>query len=94
MSNNKQETDLSVAKTIMCIVAGTCANGEPDFYFTKITGSEKDIEFGRHLEVAQQAALEHGYEGPFVVFDQDGSAGKALLTNFGWDSANNYLINS
>lgn len=63
---------------IRCIVAGENANGEPDLFFTKIETDEPNFNRGWHYEIAEMAAINEGYGEPFVVFDENDSAGNAL----------------
>jgi len=68
------------------MVAATNSNGEPDFFFVKVDGTEEQIEHGWHYDAAKDEASEHGYE-PYLVYDENCSAGKALMEHFVWESA-------
>ena len=71
---------------IKCVVAGTNANGSPDFYFCTVECSEGDYNEGRHYDVARRSARDEGYEGEMVVFDEhDGP--DFLFNHFVWESA-------
>jgi hypothetical protein len=71
---------------VKCVVACHNAQGEPDFFFVKIQCSEDEYESGTHYERAKIIAIEEGYEGEFVVFDEsDGPLW--LFQKFNWKSA-------
>jgi hypothetical protein len=71
---------------VKCVVAAHNAAGEPDFYFCKVRCTDPDYNDGGHYEEAINAATAEGYEGPFVVFDEnDGPAW--LFERFVWSSA-------
>lgn len=74
------------------MVAGMNANGEPDFYFVKVQGTNEQIAEGEHYERAEREAEAEGYEGPFVGFDENDSAGAAILDCFTWKSASCIVI--
>lgn len=79
-------------KTIRCIVACTNSNGSPDLFFLKITAPEDKIDDGRHYDKAKKIAANEGYAGPYVVFDETDSAGKAMLKLFVWKSASEHIL--
>ncbi len=68
---------------VRCVVACTNANGEPDLYFVKVHCSLEDFDDGEHYEGAKESALREDHEGPFVVFDEFSSAGRAMMPLFG-----------
>ncbi len=71
---------------IKCVVTCHNASGEPDFYFCKVKCSQEQYDDGKHYETAQSKAAEQGYEGDFVVFDEnDGPAW--LFERFVWETA-------
>jgi hypothetical protein len=60
---------------IRCVVACKNASGQPDFFACTVKASPEEYDNGEHYEAAQRAAEGEGYEGPFVVYDQnDGPA--------------------
>lgn len=71
---------------VKCIVAGHGGDG-PDLFFVKVDCTKEQYADGDHYGIAQNAAEENGYEGPFVVFDEDDGAGKHLLPLFQWETA-------
>lgn len=73
-------------KPIKCIVAGRNADGEPDLYFVIVEATEEQIENGEHYDAANANAYNNGYE-PFLVYDEECSAGRAMLPLFAWESA-------
>lgn len=74
-------------KILRIVVAATNANGEPDFFFLKVKCTPNQYDNGDHYEAALDKAEEEDYEGPFVVFDENDSAGKAIMSHFAWQSA-------
>jgi paraquat-inducible protein B len=74
---------------IKCMVAAANANGESDFYFVIVKGTEAQLAEGDHLTTAENAATAAGYEAPFVTFDENEPAGRALIEAnlFVWESA-------
>lgn len=71
---------------IECVVACRNAEGVSDFYFCKVECSESEYDIGEHYDIAENAALEEGYEGPFVVFDENDGP-DWLFDHFVWESA-------
>lgn len=71
---------------VKCVVACHNASGEPDFYFCIIQCNESDYELGRHYDMVEVYAKEQGYEGPFVVYDEN-ECPEWLLEHFVWESA-------
>lgn len=69
------------------MVACTNACGEPDLYFVIISCSEEQYNNGDHYQYTELCAMDEGYEGPFVCFDENDSAGKALLHLFAWNTS-------
>lgn len=69
-----------------CVVACTNANGESDFFFCIVEGSQEQIDNGDHYDTAKDYAVESGYEGEMVVFDEDDGP-KFLFGHFAWKSA-------
>lgn len=71
---------------IKCVVACNNAAGNPDFYFCTVACTDEQYDAGEHCDVAEHAAREEGYEGPFVVYDEhDGP--DWLFNYFVWASA-------
>ena len=73
-------------KNIKCIVSCINSNGESDLYFCIVTADESDIEDGEHYSVAKTQCEKEGYEA-FLVYDENDSAGRAMLPLFQWDTA-------
>lgn len=72
--------------TKQCVVAAYGPNGDPDFYFVKVTCTKKQYESEHHLVTAARKALREGY-APWVLYDDASSAGRALLPLFHWETA-------
>lgn len=71
---------------VKCVVACRNAEGSSDFYFCKVECDENQHDLGYHYEVAEEMAVADGYEGPYVVFDEnDGPSW--LFDHFVWESA-------
>ncbi|WP_286241150.1 hypothetical protein [Neptuniibacter halophilus] len=51
-------------------VACKNANGEADMFVCTLDVTESDVDLGNHYDLAEQEAVESGYEGPFVCFDE------------------------
>ena len=56
-------------KTELVALACTAADGSPTLTTYKVGVSQEDYDLGYHYDMAIEAALEDGYEGPFVPFD-------------------------
>jgi hypothetical protein len=54
-------------------VAVAChdSNGSPDLFFCQIHATFNEIEDGKHLQAAKNAASNLDYQGPFVVIDEN-----------------------
>jgi hypothetical protein len=72
-------------KIIKCIVAAYNAMGEADLYPIKVSATEEQISDGQHCYAARHAAELKGYGRCYVVFDEDESAGHALMVLFDWN---------
>ena len=72
---------------VKVMVACSNASGEPDFYFVKVRCTQEQYDNGDHYDAAKDAASERDYEGAMVAFDENDSAGKAMLPLFVWESA-------
>ena len=81
-----------MSQPIRMIVASCNAIGEPDLFFCKVFASPKQVDNGDHYERAKQAASDDGYEGDMVAFDENDSAGKAMLPLFVWDTATRHYV--
>ena len=68
------------------IVAALNANGEPDFFYCKVSCTDEQYDNGDHYVLAESLAVKEGYE-PRLSFDENDSAGKAILEHFVWESA-------
>jgi len=73
-------------KHIKCIVSVTNSNGEPDLFFIIVNATEEQIENGEHYDTAKDEACDYGYE-PYLVYDENDSAGKSMLSLFQWETA-------
>jgi hypothetical protein len=70
------------------VVACSNSEGEPDFFFVKVTGEQAQVDHGDFYGAAKEAAEEQDYEGPMVAFDCElDSAGIAIAEHFTWDTA-------
>lgn len=65
---------------IRCCVACKNSQGEPDLFYVTVTASKEEIDNGDHYDTAAYFANKAGYEGPYVAFDENDSAGKFLMT--------------
>ena len=70
---------------IQCVVACMCSEG-PVFFPCKVEIPEEEYDVGTHYDMAEQLALDEGYEGPAVVFDENDGP-DWLFANFNWKSA-------
>ena len=71
---------------INCVVACRNCEGVPDFFFCKAECSQEEYDVGKHYDIAEDAAREEGYEGSFVVYDENDGP-DWLFDNFVWKSA-------
>lgn len=71
---------------VKCVVACYNASGEPDLFFCKVRCTEEEYSYGDHYEKAEDYAVEQGYSGGMVVFDENDGP-KALFDLFVWESA-------
>jgi hypothetical protein len=74
------------------IVAGYNANGEADLFFCKVRCTRREYNDGEHYARAGNAAVQEGYGGHLVTFDEHDTAGRNMLTLFAWDTATTYVI--
>ena len=72
--------------TIHCIVAASNSNGDPDLFFVKVRCTQEQYDNGAHYVRAKAAAESAGYE-PFLAYDEQDSAGRAMLPLFEWKTA-------
>lgn len=72
--------------TIKCVVACRNAEGVSDFYFCRVECSQEQYDVGEHYERAEEMARSDGYEGPFVVYDENDGP-DWLFKKFIWKSA-------
>lgn len=81
-------------RILKMVVAGDNSEGAPDFYFCNIQATEAEVESGLHYEAAKDAASEHDYSPPFVVFDEDDMSfgPRFLLDHFTWESASTFTV--
>lgn len=72
---------------IKCVVACVNSNGEPDFFFVKISGTEEQINDGNHYEKAKTFCDSEGYES-FLAYDENDCCFQTCFENsFAWESA-------
>ena len=71
---------------VKCVVACRNAEGASDFYFCRVECAEAQYDIGEHYEKAEEMAESDGYEGPFVVFDENDGP-DWLFDRFVWKSA-------
>ena len=50
-------------------VACTNATGCSDFFVTQVSVSQEQYEDGIHYDFAKEKAMDKGYEGPFICYD-------------------------
>jgi hypothetical protein len=81
-------TNMNITKVM---VACTNSNGEPDFFFCKIRCTPEQYNNGQHYVCAEQAAIDEGYE-PRMAFDENDTAGRAIVKHFRWSVVNEYSI--
>lgn len=74
---------------IKCVVACRNAEGVSDFYFCIVECNQEEYDVGKHYDIAENAALENGYEGPFVTYDENDGP-NWLFDHFVWKSATTY----
>jgi hypothetical protein len=74
-------------KIVRHVVACHNQNDDPDLYFVKVELSQRDRLRGKGRTLAKESAKDEGYQGPFICFDEEDSAGKALMPLFAWDTA-------
>ena len=74
---------------IKCIVACHNANGDPDLFFVKVEATQEQIDNDEHYDRAREEAELCGYDACItsVTFDENDSAGKAMLDMFYWNTA-------
>lgn len=53
-------------------VAVACSDsaGTPSFFITTVAVTQEEYDDGFHYELAQDDAIEEGFESPFVCFDE------------------------
>lgn len=59
----------SAERPVRVAVACTGASGEPELPIFTVHVTDHQHDLGEHYDLAQQAAADEGYEGPFVCFD-------------------------
>jgi hypothetical protein len=73
-------------KQVKCIVSCLNSNGEPDLYFIVIECTDEQYNDGDHYDAAKAQCEEDGYES-YLAYDENDSAGNAMLPLFTWESA-------
>lgn len=67
-------------------------NGEPDFFFCKVRCLRDEYAVGDHYSLAERKAIDEGYGGKMVSFDEHDNAGRAILDHFVWETATTYTV--
>jgi hypothetical protein len=80
------DSEQIVRRKIKVVAACTNAGGEPDFAFGTVECGEDEYNLGKHYDAVKDVLVENGYEGPFVMFDED-ECPSWLLERFVWQSA-------
>jgi hypothetical protein len=62
--------DPGESTTMRMITACTGCGGSPEFFTCTLHINEQEYDLGMHYDQAQEQAVEYGYEGPFVSFDE------------------------
>ncbi|MDO3380396.1 hypothetical protein [Geoalkalibacter halelectricus] len=76
---------------VKCIVAAHNANGEPDLFFVVVRCTEDQYHNGDHYAAANDFAEAQGYE-PALAYDENDSAGRAMLGFFDWQTASSVSL--
>jgi hypothetical protein len=61
-----------------CAIVCHNANGQPDLVRCRVRATREQYQDGQHYEAAKNWAKENGYEGPFIVFDENDPWGDDL----------------
>ena len=72
---------------IKCVVACINSNGEPDFFFVKISGTEDQINDGYHYDMAKKYCNSEGYESHLAYDENDCGFTTCFENSFVWESA-------
>jgi len=72
-------------KLIKCVVAGSNANGEPDFWFVIVRATQQQYDSGEHYKAAKAHADDNGFESSLAYDENDPP--KPLFEMFKWDTA-------
>jgi hypothetical protein len=72
---------------IRVVVSAINANGDADFYFVKVACTREQFEEGEHYEAAKAQAEAEGYGNPMLAYDEEDSAGRAIMEHFAWETA-------
>lgn len=78
-------------REVKCIVAAHNANGEPDLFFVIVRCTEDQYDNGDHYAAANDFAETQGYD-PALAYDEDDSAGRAMLGLFDWQTASSVSL--
>lgn len=77
--------DVYVDKIIVkCIVSAEDSSGFPTLYYIKIDCTKGQYEGGEHYAAAVLSAEEDGYK-PYLAYDENDTAGRAMLVLADWD---------
>lgn len=77
-------------KTYRIIVA--CYRDEGDFFFCKVRCAEEQFDSEEYRKVVANEAVNHGYDGPMVFFEEGSTAFNSLSDLFEWDTASTFNI--
>lgn len=61
-------------KMVRCIVACTNSQGTPELVPVVVECTQAEYDEGDHYDAARDHVTENGYEGDFVVFDENDKA--------------------
>lgn len=70
--------------TVKVVVLASTADGGPGFHACEIEASPVDLEYGKHLDVAQSLAAEAGYTEPMLAFDIGDPAAEQFGAVMAW----------
>lgn len=76
---------MATKRNYRIVIACTNANGYSDLVPITVSATDGEYDDGIHYETAKAWAIDHGYGGPFVSFDEnDGPS--FLFEHFVWES--------
>lgn len=78
---------------IKCVIACINSNGEPDFFFVKVNGTEDQINDGYHYDAAKKYCDDEGYVSHLAYDENDCGFTACFENSFVWESASVIEIN-